>query len=203
MPKYAKNRPHKKEKLLVVALAVLCLCILSGSTLAYLITGTGPISHIFTPGTVSCEVVKENETEAEGYANHVRIKNTGTVQAYIRAAIVVTFEKVDKDGNITVSSITPDEGDYIIQFAENTNWKKGPDGFWYFTKPVDAGASTDELILYCHKQKSVAPEGYTLTVKVVASAIQASGTSAVTESWSSGVKKLDGNTLVIKEASGK
>lgn len=197
MSKYAKNRPHKKGKLLVISLAVLCLCILSGSTLAYLVTGAGPISHIFTPGTVRCEVVKAEETE--GYAENVKIKNTGTAPAYIRAAIVVTFEK-EESGKITVSSITPDEGDYRIQFEENTNWKKGKDGFWYYTQPVAAGDSTENLIKDCSKQKSVAPEGYHLCIKVVASAIQASGTDAVVESWSS-VTGINGNNLVIKEAS--
>lgn len=200
MSKYAKNRPHKKGKLLVISLAVLCLCILSGSTLAYLVTGAGPISRIFTPGTVRCEVVKAEETEAEGYANNVQIKNTGNVPAYILAAIVVTFEK-EENGKITVSSITPDEGDYRIQFEENTNWKKGEDGFWYYTQSVAAGESTAELISHCNNLKSVAPEGYSLTIEVIASAIQASGTDAVLESWSTGVKELNGNTLVIKEAS--
>lgn len=197
MSKYAKNRPHKKGKLLVISLAVLCLCILSGTTLAYLVTGAGPISRIFTPGTVSCEVVKAEETV--GYAENVKIKNTGTAPAYIRAAIVVTFEKVE-NGNIIVSSITPDEGDYLIQFAENENWEKGKDGFWYYTQPVAAGATTDDLIVLCDDSRSVAPRGYTLTVEVVASAIQASGTNAVTESWSS-VTEIKGNTLVIEEAS--
>lgn len=197
MAKTPKNRPLSKGTLLALSLALLCLSILSGSTLAYLVTGTSPIANLFSPAVVSCEVLGGNN----GYAENVRIQNTGNIPAYIRAAIVVTFEKESDDGNTTVSSIVPDEGDYRIQFAENTNWKKGADSFWYYTQPVAVNQSTETLILYCAHNKSVAPAGFTLTIEVVASAIQASGTAAVENSWSSGVISRNGNTLVIKEAS--
>lgn len=196
MAKTPKKRPPKKGTLLALSLAVLCLSILSGSTLAYLVTGTSPIANLFSPAEVSCEVLGGNN----GYAENVRIQNTGNIPAYIRAAIVVTFETEDEYGNITISSIVPDAGDYRIRFAENTHWKKGADGFWYYTQPVAVNQSTETLILHCADNKSVAPAGFTLTIEVVASAIQASGTSAVTESWSSGVQSRNGNTLVIKEA---
>lgn len=203
MLKHKGNYPRKKGKLLVISLAVLCLCILSGTTLAYLVTGTDPISQIFVPGKVSCEVVKENETVAENYAEKVKIKNTGNVPAYIRATIVVTYEAKDADGNITVSAIVPDEGDYRIQFSDSTNWKKAADGFWYYTQPVAAGDTTEDLIAYCCKTRSVAPAGYSLSVEVVASAIQASSTNAVVDSWNSGVERLNGGNLVIEEATNK
>lgn len=195
MVKYESKHPRRKGKILIISLAVLCLCILSGSTLAYLITGTGSLFNSFAPGQVSCEVVGADN----GYAENVKIKNTGNVPAYIRVAIVVTFEKDDGKENSIVSSIAPDEGDYRIQFAENTNWKKGVDGYWYYTEPVAAADTTQVLITYCGKNKSVAPQGYQLTIEVIASAIQASGTKAVTESWSSGVKELNGSTLVIRD----
>lgn len=196
MAKKPKKRPGSKGILLILSLTVLCLSILSGSTLAYLVTGTNPIANIFNHAVVSCKVLGGNSR----YAENVCIQNTGNIPAYIRAAIVVTFEREGDDGNTTVSSLVPEEGDYRIQFAENTNWKKGPDGFWYYTQPVAVNQSTETLILDCAAQKSVAPDGFTLTIKVVASAIQASGTQAVTDSWSSGVQSRNGDTLVIREA---
>lgn len=193
MAKYSKKSSRCKGKLLTTALIILCFCILSGTTLAYLVTETDVLSSIFNPAHISCEVTG---TFSNGYADDVRVKNTGDADAYIRAAITINF--VDNNGNVYATA--PDETNYTITYG--SGWKMGEDGYWYYLYPVANEKSTAPLVeTFTQKGKSYAPRGYQLTIEVVASAIQASGTDAVVQSWNSGVEKLNGSTLVIKEAS--
>lgn len=186
---YSKNRPPRRARGRILALSILalCLCILSGTTLAYLVTGTDPIANLFSPGQVSCEVISGED---------VTIQNTGTVDAYIRAAVVVSW--VNGDG--VVSANTPEEGtDYTIAYAGNTGWKKAEDGFWYYTAPVAPEQSTGVLIDSCNTTRKAPPKGYILSVEVVASAIQATPDDVVTKSWGSGVSAVSSSKLTIKE----
>lgn len=192
---YSKNRPPRRARGRILALSILalCLCILSGTTLAYLVTGTDPIANLFSPGQVSCEVESVLDSTVP---TNVTVKNTGTVDAYIRAAVVVNW--VNGDG--VVSANTPEEGtDYTIAYAGNTGWKKAADGFWYYTTPVAPNASTGVLIDSCNPTRKAPPKGYTLSVEVVASAIQATPDDVVTKSWGSGVSAVSGSKLTIKE----
>lgn len=187
---FSKNRPPQcaKGRILALSLLVLCLCILSGTTLAYLVTGTEPITNLFSPGQVSCQVI-DGDT--------VTIKNTGTVNAYIRAAVVVNW--ADSSGNVSANSPKEDV-DYIIAYAEKTGWVKAADGFWYYTCPVGPGKSTGVLIESCDIPDEVVPDGYTLSVNVVTSVIQATPEGVVKESWGSGVSGVSGSNLtIIKE----
>lgn len=195
MGKFSKQRARLgfKRKLFGVSVLVMCLCILSGTTLAYLITGTNLIKNLFSPGQVSCQV---NSNVVDTVPSNVTIKNTGTVNAYIRVAVIVNW--ADSSDNVTANS--PEEGfDYTIAYAEETDWKKAADGFWYYTHPVAPGKSTGVLIESCNILKSVAPDGYALSVNIVTSAIQATPDNVVTESWDSGVSSVNGSTLIIKE----
>lgn len=193
----SNTKKSPRRKLLVISLILLGVSIFSGKTLAYLVTGTESDSSLFQLGQVSCEVCKESDEK------NVTIKNTGEVPAYIRAAVVVTFAKQGTDGAVTVSSVKPEENtDYTLKFQENTKWKRGSDGFWYYTEPVAAGAQTEVLIEeFASAVRAAAPQEYKVSIEVTASAIQASGTSAVTESWTSGVTSLEGQNLVIREGS--
>lgn len=191
MAKYSKKSSRCKGKLLTTALFILCFCILSGTTLAYLVTETDVFSSIFNPAHISCEVTG---TFSNGYANNVQVKNTGDADAYIRAAITINF--VDNSGNVYATA--PDETNYTITYG--SGWKMGEDGYWYYLYPVSSEKITTPLVEnFVQKGKSYAPLGYQLTIEVVASAIQASGTNAVLDSWSSGVKELNGSTLVIRD----
>lgn len=191
MIKHIKKSPRYKGKLLTTALIILCVCILSGTTLAYLVTETDILSNIFNPAHINCEVTG---TFSNGYAKDVRVKNTGDTDAYIRAAITINF--VDSSGNVYATA--PDATNYTISYG--SSWKLGEDGYWYYLYPVASKMSTTPLVKeFATRSKSYAPHGYQLTIEVVASAIQASGTNAVVESWNSGVEKLNGSTLVIKE----
>ena len=80
-----------------------------------------------------------------------------------------------------------------------TNWEKGSDGYWYYKLPVNVGKETEELIESCSLKDGItAPDGYYLSVEIVASSIQSTPPRVVTEQWDSGVSGVNGSTLIIK-----
>lgn len=74
--------------------------------------------------------------------------------------------------------------DYSITFAKNTNWIQGADGYYYYQLPVDPQVSTGVLIEECELLKNASvPDGYHLSVEIVASAIQSAPDSVVQSMW--------------------
>lgn len=187
VPKPVKRRQKAKRVGSGFVLLILAVVLAIGGTLAYIIANTVSVENKFTPGEVSCEVVEQWE-EPHKVKSDVKIKNTGNTAAYIRATYVVTWQK--EDG--TVNGKMPVAGtDYTIVFADNTGWKKIGD-YWYFESVVapapEDGVTedgvTDVLIETCKLVEGVTPpEGYHLSVEIIASAIQSEPASVVAEKW--------------------
>lgn len=173
----SENRPLPKKKvsLLLVSL-VLIAAIAVGSTVAFIATSTEPITNIFNPANVTIDI---DESFVDGVKTDVQVKNTGNTDAFIRAKIVVTWK--DADGN--VSATKPVEGtDYTMTLNE-TDWFLGSDGFYYCkTSVAPNGGSTPVLIEKCEKT-GTPPDGYDLSVEIIASGIQSTPASAVEEAW--------------------
>lgn len=181
----------KNAAMLVPAL-VLLLTLSVGGTVAFLIAKGNPVRNEFTPSAVSCQVVEEFNGEAK---TDVAIQNTGDTEAYIRAAIVVTW-KAAEGGNIY--AVKPKENvDYTITLND-TDWVLSSDGFYYHKSPVAAGGTTQELIKNCYPETGKVPAGYGLNVEILGSAIQSVPDSVVTSVWSSGVSNVNGGILSIK-----
>lgn len=180
------RRPKRLATLLVSLLLVLGVAV--GGTVAFLSTSTNSKVNTFTPSEVTCAVT---ETFNNNVKSHVAVQNTGDTTAFIRAAINVTWMKDAEAGteydaaNQTVSAKIPvKDTDYSITFAENTNWIKGADGYYYYKLPVDPQGSTGELIEECKLLDGAsAPDGYHLSVEIVASAIQSAPDSVVQSMW--------------------
>lgn len=174
----SENRPLPKKKvsMLLVSL-VLIAAIAVGSTVAFIATSTKPITNIFNPANVTVEI---DENIDNGVKSNVKVKNTGNTDAFIRAKIVVTWK--DADGN--VSATKPVEGtDYTMTLNE-TDWFRGSDGFYYCKTSVAPKGSTPALITACKKVDGVTPpDGYDLSVEIIASGIQSTPDSAVKEAW--------------------
>lgn len=168
---------RKRNKRLIILLSVLALTltVVVGTTLAFLFTQTDPLENKFQPTKVTCSIEESFDGKVK---KDVKITNTGTTDAYIRTSVVVTWK--NSDGSIAAEK--PIEGtDYEIDYAENTGWIKGADGYWYYTNPVAPGASTGDLIKQCTQK--VEKDGCRLEVEILASAIQSEPTEAVTEAW--------------------
>lgn len=192
------SRTGGKYIALLVSL-VLVLSAAIGGTLAWLIDKTDKVNNQFTPSEVTTKV---EETFNGNVKSNVKIKNTGDTEAYIRAAVVVTWQ--DASGNI--SHKKPVAGtDYNITFPENSGWELAADGYYYYKQPVkseaedSANCTTAVLFTDCSPIEGRAPADCFLTVEVLSSGIQSVPTKVVTEQWSSGVSGVDGTTLTIKK----
>lgn len=174
------RRPKRLATLLVSLLLVLGVAV--GGTVAFISTRTADKVNTFTPSKVTCEVT---ETFENNVKSQVAVKNTGDTTAFIRAAINVTWMSNKDAADQTVSAKVPvKDKDYSITFAKNTNWIKGADGYYYYQLPVDPKGSTGVLIEECKLQENASvPDGYHLSVEIVASAIQSAPDSVVQSMW--------------------
>lgn len=174
------RRPKRLATLLVSLLLVLGVAV--GGTVAFLSTRTDSKVNTFTPSEVTCAVT---ETFENNVKSQVAVKNTGDTTAFIRAAINVTWMSNQDAANQTVSAKVPvKDTDYSIKLADNTNWIEGADGYYYYQLPVDPQVSTGVLIEECKLQNNASvPDGYHLSVEIVASAIQSAPDSVVQSMW--------------------
>lgn len=174
------RRPKRLATLLVSLLLVLGVAV--GGTVAFLSTRTDSKENTFTPSKVTCEVT---ETFENNVKSRVAVQNTGDTTAFIRAAINVTWMSNKDAADQTVSSKVPVKNtDYSIQLADNTNWIQGADGYYYYQLPVKPQDSTEVLIEECKLQNNASvPDGYHLSVEIVASAIQSVPDSVVQSMW--------------------
>lgn len=183
---------------IVVAIGIFFSLFASIETLAYVFSHSTTVKNTFTEAHVTCEVVEDFNGSAK---ENVRIKNTSNIQSYIRATVVVTW--MSEDGTKVTAAKPVDDEDYVITYANETGnatyWTKALDGYWYYTVPVEVGAETQNLIETCSLKTGVTPpEGFYLSIEIVASAIQATPTYVIKEQWNSGVSDVNGTTLVIK-----
>lgn len=166
-----KNRPIKGILVLAAALALLLTSV--GGVHAWLMARTQQEENTFVPASVTCAV---EESFDGSLKQDVCIRNTGNIDAYIRAVIVVTF--VNDEG--LVSAQAPVAGtDYSVDWG--SGWQQGADGFWYYPDAVAPSAVTANLI---DKASALsAPDGFHLNISVIATAFQSVPASAVEEAW--------------------
>lgn len=167
-------RVYRTAVLLIAVLLLITTAV--GSTAAFLVTKTGPVEESFAYAQVSCQV-----TDA------LAVQNTGTAQAYIRASYAVNWRL---DGEESIAAAVP-EG-YSCDPVENPQWEKGEDGYFYYPYPVAPGDETPSL-LTCSPSYPEEP-AYTLSVEVVAEAIQSDPAEAAADAW--GVRVSDGKLTV-------
>ena len=178
------NRPRKRvryrvNKTLFLLLAVIMLIgVTAAATVAFLVTETDPVVNSFEYAKVSCAV---SESFDGATKSNVQIQNTGSTDAYIRATYVVTWR--DRSGNIAAA--VPEGYSYSLVENPDGTWTKGYNGYFYYWTPVAPGASTAGSLLNCTVTCPENPE-YTLSVEILATAIQSSPSGAVTEAWGTG-----------------
>ena len=173
----ANNKPRiRMNKLAILFIAVVMLIgAVVGSTVAFLVTKTNPVENKFTYASISTEIQEEFTGEKK---SDVRVVNNGDTAAYIRATYVINW--LDKNGNI-VSSV-PSDYDYDLELNIGNNWIPGTDGFYYYKEPVAPGQATAGSLLTCKAVYPVNPE-YTLSVEILATAIQSTPASAARTAW--------------------
>lgn len=184
-----------KKKLFSLAVVVICLSLLVGSTWAYF-TAKGTAHNVITSGTIGIEIIEktldgnglEVKFPEEGIKNVmpgscvpkiVRIANVGEGDAWIRVKVDTTILSADnqplppelegKDGKIPVITFTVEEG-----------WTKGSDGYYYYNSPV---SPTDDPKLFFKDvtfalEMGNAYQNSTAKVSICAEAVQSANNAA-------------------------
>ena len=191
---YQKNIHTRQRLILIFVSLLLVIGVGVGATFAYIRMQTQEERNVFTPGRVACAV---EETFDGNEKRDVSVKNTGNTDAYIRAAVHVTWMRDDEDPDAadqTVMASVPREGiDYTITYAENAGWLK-IGGYWYYQSPVQPGGSTPVLVASCRLEEGgTVPQGYHLSVEIVSSAIQSLPDTVPAEKWN--VEIADGQII--------
>lgn len=181
----ARRRRSRKPTLLMMALAI-ALGAVVGSTVAYLFTNTDAMTNTFSPAHVTCEVAEDFNGSVK---SNVKIRNTGDIDAFIRATVVVTWQ--DSAGNVHPTA--PVAGtDYTVSFPQNTGWVKNGN-YYYYTSAVAPNKLTGVLFTDCKPVEGKAPAGYHLSVEILASAIQSVPENVAEDVWGVDPTTLGGN----------
>lgn len=220
------SRPHLLGKpsslrLSWVLLGAVLLVSIAGGTLAWF-GQTDGVTNIFTSGSVKPQI---DETFDTGYTvkQDVKVQNTGTMPAYLRASVAVYW--LDEDGNQlwdapvlgndysidwnVATSDTPDapaapDAPNAPDAAADGQWLQGDDGFYYWSMPVDKKQSTGVLITKASQIGGTPADGKRLVVDIASQALQAEGTAknAFNEVWSksSGLVAGEDGTLARQGA---
>lgn len=162
----------KGKRLMAMLLSLVLLGASIGVTIAYLSDKGNTITNTFIPAEVRINIEEKNTDKVKKDVVIRNVKTDKTIDVYIRAKIVVTWQ--DADGNILGKA--PVEGtDYEISI-NTTHWTL-KDGFYYYNKgKVAPGDCTTNLINTANvKNGANVPEGYFLCIDVLASGAQAAG----------------------------
>lgn len=170
-----KNHNLKKSVILLITVSAMLLMVI-GASLSFLNTHKGPLVNEFASSYVTSEVI---ETFKDNVKKDVKIQNTGDIAAYIRAAVIVTWEDEGKN----VYPQMPVAGrDYTIDFSFD-GWQLASDGYYYYSNSVAPNGLTKPLIEEVIPVDENTPNGYKLSVEILGDAIQSLPTKAVESSW--------------------
>lgn len=164
-----------KTVILFAALLIVICAAVSGSV-AFLFTNTDDVINTFVPGSVTGEITETFNADSKTSA---KIRNTGNVTAYVRAAI--TGNEVDEQGHVI--------GDLpVAGFIDASKWDL-VGGYYYYKGSVAPGAYTEDLLASGIPLKITDAAGtHFYQVTITAQLIQAEGgrsdgTPAVTDAW--------------------
>lgn len=194
----------RRGLIVVFAIATLFIFVVGG-TVAYFFASTNNIVNTFVPGEVKCEVVEtfENNTKSS-----IKVMNTGTTSAYMRVCFTTywvekyTEDDVEKTRVLGRNAVLP-------AFTLASDWVKGADGYYYYTKPVPPKTNnlTGELLASgSSMQLGVDADNPNIVqvVEVFAEAIQSAPDDAVIEAWGAdkggSVSGVSGSTLTVQTA---
>lgn len=191
---HSRRKKHSRirmNKLAILFIAVVMLIgAVVGSTVAFLVTETKPVENKFTYASISTGIV---ETFDGTTKSDVQVINNGDINAYVRATYVVNW--LHKDG--TVAASVPEGYSYSLTENPDNTWTKGKDGYFYYLSPVAPGKSTAGSLLICTVTSYPENPEYTLSVEILATAVQSTPANAVADAWGDGFGiDTNGNLIV-------
>ena len=161
----------------MVIATVLLLALAIGGTVAWLSTKDAPITNTFNPSEVACEVT-EKFNGTTGEKTDVNVKNTGTIDAFIRVKLV-TYRTNDQGQHIGGTAFLPN-------FTLGKGWVKYGD-YYYYTLPVAPKEKPEaDLISSITLESYTDVDGGHQAIDVMAEAIQSVPEAAVNAAWGEG-----------------
>ena len=141
----------KRRIISISIMLVLILEIVPGTTLAFY-TANSTATNVITSGNIEIELIEEKEDDKGGrvpfedvddaspgkkYSKIPMIANTGDHTAWVRMSSVLTVTLAD-------GKTTEADFEYAHINYDTNNWEYR-DGYWYYLKPLEAGATTAPL----------------------------------------------------------
>lgn len=143
-----------KKKVAAGAVLAICLSILIYTTIAYFNTAD-TARNVITSGNIKIQLQETalvddseipfeesqdvyNVMPGQEVSKIVRVENTGDNPAYIRIS-------VDKAIQLAEGTQGDPDTDLISIDYDSRNWTPGNDGYYYYNKPLAAGATTEPL----------------------------------------------------------
>ena len=170
-------RKTRIKWIIFFAAVILVIFIGAGAALSYISAESEPVRNDLVAGKVSCEVVEVFDGSVK---TDVAVKNTGNTSAYIRCDVIANWQS--KTNSEEILARAPVEGVDFEIVAGSSVWVEGQDGYWYHSEPIEPDEMT-EIFIEKISPVTEAPEGYELSVEIIASAIQANPASVVETSW--------------------
>ncbi len=185
-------RIKSSKKALIVCCAAL-LCAAVAATLAIILVVSDPIKNVFVTPKLDNEIIEEFDGEEK---TSVVVKNKGNIDEFVRVTVVVNWK--NEDGSVLAKTVDKDY--YTLEVNTNAWTLNGK--YWYHNKSVAKNKTTAEFlksgtkVALTEKGKANVPEGYSLSVEILADAIQAEPADAIEEAW--GLSAEDGAIVYEK-----
>ena len=155
-------KPSIKKKLVAICI-LLCMIAVVGTSLAFLMSSSSPVTNKFNPAHVDSHVNDD-----------YTVTNKGDVPAYLRAS--VTFNWVVDDSEASNNTVYYVEGSTLPQIkTTGEGWTKKGD-YYYYESPVDPETASAAPV-WTELTDYITPDGYKLEIVVISDAIQADGTT--------------------------
>ena len=179
-----------KKRVFAIAVIVICLSIITGSTFAFY-TKTGTARNVITSGGVEVKVLEqklENGTLTDYPAGEVpimpatKVSKIVSVQSLQQPAWVrMTYTLQVLDENEEEQDIPVEELKKVILIdPDDSNWEE-KNGWWYYKKAIKNGEITKPLfqeVVFSGAEMGNEYQGCKLKVTVVAQAVQKANNGA-------------------------
>lgn len=177
---------------------LLAVAVTAGGTLAWLQAHTEPVVNTFTMGKVDPGIDEEFDGSIK---KNIEVSNTNGVPAYVRVKLLFTWQGDDAEAGTdaanpgtpgTVVPVPVTENDIAWEWGAGDKWKKGSDGFYYYTEPLTG--KSDNLLNSVSVKDTETGRTYHLGLNILVDAVQATPADAANQTW--GVEVNESGTII-------
>lgn len=177
---HARRTRARRPLLAALVVVALALCT-TGGAIAWLVSSDS-LTNVFGIGAVSV-TVDEGFAEGSTVKEDVKVRNDGTIPAYVRAQVNIYW--VDASGNqLWDAPVARKDYELTDAIPASNGWQKGVDGFYYWTSLLDPDDTTDKLVNKLEwKTANAYDDGRHLVCDIAVQGIQSDPADAVEEAW--------------------